>query len=42
MIYFNPNMADYVELPAVPASYAVHVENGRFKSNVVKIDVVRE
>lgn len=40
--YFNPNLADYVELPAVPASYAVHVEYGRFQSNVVKIEVVRE
>ncbi|NJM12151.1 MAG: hypothetical protein HC889_09940 [Synechococcaceae cyanobacterium SM1_2_3] len=40
--YFNPNLADYVKLPAVLASYAVHVEYGGFQSNAVKIEVARE
>jgi hypothetical protein len=38
--YFNPNLAEYVALPAKPATYEVHVELDNMKSNVVKIKLV--
>lgn len=40
--YFNPNLADYVPLPAEEAIYDVHVELDEMKSNVVRITVEEE
>lgn len=39
---FNPNLADFVDIPAEPASYDVHVEFRGFKSNVVTIEIVED
>lgn len=38
--YFNPNLVEYVPLPARPAAYQVHVELDDMKSNTVKIRLV--
>lgn len=38
--YFNPNLAEFVALPAAPARYQVHVELKGHESNVVTIAVV--
>lgn len=38
--YFNPNLADYVNLPHASATYDVHVEFREHKSNVVTIELV--
>jgi hypothetical protein len=40
--YFNPNLADFVELPQVSATYDVHLEYRGFDSNVVTIELVKE
>lgn len=40
--WFNPNLPDYVSLPAVAATYAVHVEYGSYRSNIVEIQVSAE
>ncbi len=37
--YFNPNLADYVRLPASPAIYDVYVELRGIRSNTVTIEV---
>jgi hypothetical protein len=38
--YFNPNLADFVELPKSSATYDVHVEFRDLKSNVVTIELI--
>lgn len=38
--YFNPNLAQYVQLPSEPAAYQVVVEYGGMRSNAVTIKVV--
>jgi len=38
---FNPNLTDFVDLPKLPAVYAVHVEFRGRKSNSVTIEVVK-
>jgi len=40
--YFNPNLADFVNLPEAPGIYNVHVEYRNFKSNVVTIELVEK
>lgn len=40
--YFNPNLADFVELPRASATYDVHVEYRGFRSNVVTIELRKE
>jgi hypothetical protein len=37
--YFNPNLTDYVALPAEAATYAIQVEFRNYKSNVVVVEV---
>lgn len=37
--YFNPNLAKFVQLPQESATYKVHVEWGKKKSNVVTIEL---
>ncbi|MFN8660231.1 MAG: hypothetical protein U0105_28095 [Candidatus Obscuribacterales bacterium] len=38
--YFNPNLVDYVRIPARPAVYEVIVEYGGVQSNKVTIELV--
>ena len=38
--YFNPNLNDFVQLPAVPATYEVFILHGAYESNHVTIEVV--
>jgi hypothetical protein len=38
--YFNPNLADFVRLPAEPAIYDVHVEIRDTRSNVVMVEII--
>jgi hypothetical protein len=38
--YFNPNLADYVNLPLEPGTYDIHVELDEMKSNVVRIELL--
>lgn len=40
--YFNPNLADFVALPAKAAVYAVHVELRDYKSNVVVVEIAEQ
>jgi hypothetical protein len=40
--YFNRNLANFVDLPQIPATYDVHIEWRGFKSNVVTIKLVEE
>jgi len=40
--YFNPNLPNYVDLPALPAKYQVLVQIGAKKSNIVEIDVKKK
>jgi hypothetical protein len=40
--YFNPNLADFVELPRASATYDVHVEFRGHRSNVVTIELIKE
>ena len=40
--YVNPNLADYLPIPAAPAVYAVHVELEPYTSNTVRIELVEE
>ena len=40
--YFNPNLAQYLDLPHEEATYKVLVQVGKFKSNVVDIKVVKK
>ncbi len=37
--YFNPNLADFISFPHIPATYDVHIEFRGFKSNVVTIEI---
>lgn len=39
--FFNPDLAVYLDLPAVDAIYAVHAEYGGMLSNVVQISIKR-
>jgi len=41
-VYFNPNLPNYIDLPAENASYKVVVQIGKFKSNVVDIKVSKK
>ena len=40
--YFNPNLVDYVPIPAEPGIYEVHAEVGDIKSNTVTIELVQK
>jgi hypothetical protein len=40
--YLNPNLADFVELPKVSATYEIHLEVYGYKSNVVTVELVLE
>jgi len=40
--YFNPNLADFVEIPKSTATYEVHVEFRDLKSNAVTIELIVE
>jgi hypothetical protein len=40
--YFNPNLADYVQLPHISATYDVHIEYEGMKSNTVTIELIKE
>lgn len=39
--YFNPNLADFVELPQESATYDIHVEFREFKSNTVTVELIK-
>ena len=39
--YFNPNLAEVLELPGAEGEYLVHATLGPYKSNVVRIRVRR-
>jgi hypothetical protein len=38
--YFNPNLADFVDLPEAPGVYEVHVMLREMRSNAVTIEIV--
>jgi hypothetical protein len=40
--YFNPNLANFVDLPHTSATYDVHVELRELRSNVVTIELIKE
>lgn len=40
--YYNPNLVEYIKLPAETATYDVHVEFAGLRSNVVRIELVAE
>jgi len=40
--YFNPNLPNYVNIPALPAKYQVLVQIGETKSNIVEIEVKKK
>jgi hypothetical protein len=40
--YFNPNLAELLDLPERPAEYIVHAVLGEMKSNIVRIRVEKQ
>ena len=38
--YFNPNLADFVQLPQKPAIYNIYVEFREVRSNMVAVEIV--
>lgn len=40
--YFNPNLYDYLQLPAGSATYDIFVQYGRRQSNTVTVEIVED